>query len=315
MASYSLHVGEFAGTPVHVAFSPSRDQIAVLFQDRKIKIWDLRTRLGPGRGNVLDPIERCVIDLKDELKSSDFRQICFWEKNESSERIRLACLASVGSLDFLVEVEAIENSEPEIEAFMLPEQRGRLVESVDGIYWQSSKGAISSVSGMSMFHLQRVRLLKRLLDPLSDESLSRVCRFPEFCFHAEIARLDKGKRLFVGRSGTNKLYCAIPESENIHVLAPNCNSFIIASGFVIFTTTSHEASFAPLATLYDNLTSASSNSADGPRWEQRRVERGAQIVTAVPSNMALVLQMPRGNLETIYPRPLVTVVVKKDIDE
>ena len=48
--------------------------------------------------------------------------------------------------------------------------------------------------------------------------------------------------------------------------------------------------------------------------EKRRVERGSRIVTVVPSTMSLVLQMPRGNLETINPRPLVLEVVKSDLD-
>lgn len=33
----------------------------------------------------------------------------------------------------------------------------------------------------------------------------------------------------------------------------------------------------------------------------------------MPSNMSLVLQMPRGNLETINPRPLVMAIVRQDI--
>jgi elongator complex protein 1 len=51
-----------------------------------------------------------------------------------------------------------------------------------------------------------------------------------------------------------------------------------------------------------------------PEWDRRRVERGSRIIIAVPSTMNLVLQMPRGNLETISPRPLIMEVVKKDLD-
>ena len=53
--------------------------------------------------------------------------------------------------------------------------------------------------------------------------------------------------------------------------------------------------------------------ADSKQWESRRIERGALCVVACPSAMSLVLQMPRGNLETIYPRPLVLSVVKRDV--
>lgn len=43
------------------------------------------------------------------------------------------------------------------------------------------------------------------------------------------------------------------------------------------------------------------------------MERGSRIVVAVPSAMSLVLQMPRGNLETISPRPFVLEVVRADV--
>ena len=46
----------------------------------------------------------------------------------------------------------------------------------------------------------------------------------------------------------------------------------------------------------------------------RRVERGSRIVTAVPHDTRLVLQMPRGNLETISPRALVLSCVRRYLD-
>jgi elongator complex protein 1 len=35
----------------------------------------------------------------------------------------------------------------------------------------------------------------------------------------------------------------------------------------------------------------------------------------MPSSYSLILQMPRGNLETIYPRALVLARIRKSIDE
>ena len=46
----------------------------------------------------------------------------------------------------------------------------------------------------------------------------------------------------------------------------------------------------------------------------RRVERGSQIVTVVAHDTKLVLQMPRGNLETIHPRALVLASVRQHLD-
>lgn len=49
-------------------------------------------------------------------------------------------------------------------------------------------------------------------------------------------------------------------------------------------------------------------------WEKRKVERGSVVVTVVSSAMALVLQMPRGNLESVWPRPLVLAGVRRDVE-
>ncbi|KAI0264133.1 IKI3 family-domain-containing protein [Gloeopeniophorella convolvens] len=64
-----------------------------------------------------------------------------------------------------------------------------------------------------------------------------------------------------------------------------------------------------------SLLSATSSSrrTDVPS-ERRRVERGSRIVTSVPSATSLVLQMPRGNLETVNPRPMVMASVNADVD-
>lgn len=79
---------------------------------------------------------------------------------------------------------------------------------------------------------------------------------------------------------------------------------------MIYLTSAHEAHFVPIQSLFSALCSNEKK----VESEVRRVERGSRVVTAVSSNMALVLQMPRGNLETVNPRPLVLEVVKKDVD-
>ncbi|KAH0543824.1 hypothetical protein FGG08_001863 [Glutinoglossum americanum] len=45
----------------------------------------------------------------------------------------------------------------------------------------------------------------------------------------------------------------------------------------------------------------------------RAIERGARLVTVMPTSFSLVLQMPRGNLETIFPRALVLVGIRRSI--
>lgn len=47
----------------------------------------------------------------------------------------------------------------------------------------------------------------------------------------------------------------------------------------------------------------------------RRIERGAQIVVAVPNDVSLILQMPRGNLETVYPRAFALTSLRQKLNE
>jgi elongator complex protein 1 len=56
---------------------------------------------------------------------------------------------------------------------------------------------------------------------------------------------------------------------------------------------------------------------DDPEKDERcrNVERGSRLVTAIPTTMSIVLQMPRGNLETIFPRAMVVAGIRNLIDE
>lgn len=55
---------------------------------------------------------------------------------------------------------------------------------------------------------------------------------------------------------------------------------------------------------------------DEPQKDERcrSIERGAKLVTAMPTTYTVVLQMPRGNLETIYPRALVLAAIRRSIE-
>ena len=57
--------------------------------------------------------------------------------------------------------------------------------------------------------------------------------------------------------------------------------------------------------------------ADDPENDERcrSVERGVKLVTAMPTKMCLVMQMPRGNLETIYPRAMVLAGIRQLVEQ
>lgn len=56
---------------------------------------------------------------------------------------------------------------------------------------------------------------------------------------------------------------------------------------------------------------------DAPETDERcrSIERGAKLVTVIPSIFALIMQMPRGNLETVYPRALVLAGIRNNINK
>jgi hypothetical protein len=144
-------------------------------------------------------------------------------------------------------------------------------------------------------------------------SINQVAKSPEFCYslRKEFSSSDNDNPLFLGLSKAGKLYVANKSGST--TLATNANSFCCASEFVIYVTTAHEAHFVPIQEL-SRVLSPDHLGDRRVEGEVRRVERGSRIITAVSSNMALVLQMPRGNLETVNPRPRVLEVVKKEMD-
>lgn len=86
----------------------------------------------------------------------------------------------------------------------------------------------------------------------------------------------------------------------------------------MYTTTAHVSHYVPLSTLstlLQKINAGENVKEEDTKRETRRIERGSKIITAVPSTMSLILQMPRGNLETVNPRPLVMEIVKQDIDK
>uniref|UniRef100_A0A3P9AM11 Elongator complex protein 1 n=1 Tax=Esox lucius TaxID=8010 RepID=A0A3P9AM11_ESOLU len=116
--------------------------------------------------------------------------------------------------------------------------------------------------------------------------------------------------------------CTIEEVRHTHTdthsVASNVSSFVVYDDFLLLTTHSHTCRCLRLSTLtVKGLQEALAS--DGGQNDQndetlRRVERGSRIVTVVPLDTRLVLQMPRGNLETIHHRALVLAQVRKWLD-
>ena len=96
------------------------------------------------------------------------------------------------------------------------------------------------------------------------------------------------------------------------VLTRDCSSYVISDAHLIFTTTLHFIKFVHLDE--PTIMTVPGNQAEVDE-RCRTIEAGAKIVTAMPSAYAVVLQIPRGNLETIYPRILVLSGIRKHLKE
>ncbi|KAL5324383.1 hypothetical protein ACEPPN_008928 [Leptodophora sp. 'Broadleaf-Isolate-01'] len=138
---------------------------------------------------------------------------------------------------------------------------------------------------------------------LGVNSLSH-CSFPVYLPWVEISGGED--EIAFGMSSHGHLYA------NSRLLVKNCTSFLVTSAHLIFTTTTHLLKFVHI-TQVDDLEVP----ADDPEIDERcrSIERGARLVTAMPTALSLVLQMPRGNLETIFPRAMVVAGIRKLIEE
>ncbi|KAI1340098.1 IKI3 family protein [Xylariaceae sp. FL0016] len=98
---------------------------------------------------------------------------------------------------------------------------------------------------------------------------------------------------------------------NSRLLLKNCTSFLITPAHLIVTTTNHLVKFIHLTDV-----DAMEVPPDDPENDERcrSIERGAKLVTAMPTSVSLVLQMPRGNLETIFPRAMVLAGIRHLIE-
>ncbi|XP_029775496.1 elongator complex protein 1 [Suricata suricatta] len=137
-------------------------------------------------------------------------------------------------------------------------------------------------------------------------------QFPYPCTQTELAMIG-GEECVLGLTDRYRFF--ISDTE----VASNITSFAVYGEFLLLTTHSHtcqcfclrEASFN---TLHAGLSSSHASRAGE---SLRKVERGSRIVTVVPQDTKLVLQMPREEdvTKTMYPPPVTsTAQPSKDPD-
>ncbi|KAF1937312.1 elongator complex protein 1 [Clathrospora elynae] len=275
----SLHTLTLESKPIDVALSQSGTRLVVLSDnDLAVYALDLNKR----------PIPKPVFLWRsDAMKDHSPRHVTFvgddqifvltdsWDEDES--RI------------WRSEGDALLPQGPLVDA----ESASSLISSVDfeTLYVQFQNGALHQVG--------------------SDETTadlppqtSLVHKFPSSAPEVQVVNVD-GQTLAFGLTKSGVLYA------NERLLVRNCTSFVVTTAHLIFTTTQHLLKFVHLAGV-DELELP----ADEPQKDERcrSIERGAKIVTVMPTTYSVVLQMPRGNLETIYPRALVLAAIRRSIE-
>ncbi|XP_066919539.1 putative elongator complex protein 1 isoform X2 [Clytia hemisphaerica] len=142
-----------------------------------------------------------------------------------------------------------------------------------------------------------VKMLNYLDGALNYGNLDELT-LPHSC-DSVASREINGKRYVFGLTSHFRLFM------NDKEIANNCTSFFIHDDFLLLTTHAHSLRCVYIKSLETQLDNIAFDEAS------RRVERGSKLVTAVMQGTAVVLQMPRGNLECIHPRPLVITHLQK----
>ncbi|KAL2136655.1 hypothetical protein VTI74DRAFT_2387 [Chaetomium olivicolor] len=169
----------------------------------------------------------------------------------------------------------------------------------------SSVATITTPGSLSLEGVVAQHLSGRLSCVAAGEPETLPVQFPTLLPWTSFITLN-GEFLAFGLSRNGHLYA------NSRQLAKNCTSFLVTENHLIFTTSNHFVKFVHLAAEQDLDVPP-----DDPEKDERcrSIERGGRLVTAIPTKMSLVLQMPRGNLETIYPRAMVLAGIRRFIEQ
>ncbi|NWI65046.1 ELP1 protein, partial [Todus mexicanus] len=146
-----------------------------------------------------------------------------------------------------------------------------------------------------------------VLEPWRTSNGSAV-QFPHPCMQTSITRIS-GEEMILGLTDRCRFFI-----NDIEV-ASNITSFATYNEFLLVTTNSHTCQCFCLKNTSMKALQAGLSSAAAPNSETlRKVERGSRIITVVPQDTKVVLQMPRGNLETVHHRALVLAQIRKWLD-
>ncbi|CAB1452515.1 unnamed protein product [Pleuronectes platessa] len=182
---------------------------------------------------------------------------------------------------------------------------------VDGVVVSMVHCSQTSTLALQLEDGQIRKVLWDCAEPLVDvwrDSSGCTTNFPVPCVQTALCSIS-GEEYLLGLTDRSHLYAGDTE------LASNVSSFAVCNNFLLITTHSHTCRCLHLSILTVKGLQTALSSDGGQNDETlRRVERGSRIVTVVPQDTKVILQMPRGNLETVHHRALVLAQLRKWLD-
>lgn len=133
-----------------------------------------------------------------------------------------------------------------------------------------------------------------------DGELQTVNKFPQLCRDFELITHNDVTSAF-GISANGKLFA------NDIQICTGVTSLKLTESHLLFTTVRNHLCFVHLDSEYNEFDEVAKTGSDE---RIRQIEQGSVLVTAIPSKYSVVLQAPRGNLETICPRIMVLTAVR-----
>jgi elongator complex protein 1 len=302
----------------HIALSSNPSipiSLLVCLSDGSLVLLDDRKRVA--QAALLVPVTWNSTNGIDPLSLRSF--LVVGGKESIINVVAIACAARYGESEKLVEV-SISLANGSAAAKVTNSLQIEDSPVIHIVNWSDSpNGAILQLREGTLLEYEQNEL-GGTLTPSQAEPLLEPC--PWIVAIRDISSIDSSHqdvgspqqaRLVVGLSRRSRLYC------RDFLLTDSASSFFLSMDhqFLCYATAGSRCQlrFLPFSELskFDPLMGSDQNQyLEG--YEPRNVERGTRLVAVLPAQPLAVLQMPRGNIEGVYPRALVLRYVMTSIN-
>ncbi|GAB7361454.1 hypothetical protein MBLNU230_g1510t1 [Neophaeotheca triangularis] len=271
---YAQETLEMEQPALHAAMNKSGGIIAVLHA-RSISLYRCGVVQKPSNGSEF--VAKCEL----EALEASFRQVAFC--GDDTLVVLGSVASSPGSILTMFGVDGSLRRQISLERTMTTITHRT---DHDRICYEDDKGAVYE------------------LEPSFDASPAMLATLPTACPTIAVWQREDHSIVF-GHTSSGVLHIRSADATQSLKIS-GVTSFRVTSEHLVYTTSQHLLKFVHLQSAALDVP------LDEPEKDERcrNVERGAKLITVMPSTFACVLQMPRGNLETIYPRALVLAGIR-----